>query len=91
MLAHSSVGRVSRPCAGPRAHPHITKRTWVHSNPRRCVTAQAEAGDSSSSGEGAADIVHDVVELRGMRVSLEQSDPVVEYRVQWKDGSPDTW
>jgi hypothetical protein len=26
-----------------------------------------------------------------MRVSLEQSDPVVEYRVQWKDGSPDTW
>ena len=35
--------------------------------------------------------VRDVVALRGIRVSLEKEDPVVEYRVHWKDDAPDTW
>lgn len=30
-------------------------------------------------------------ELRGIRANLDSQDPVVEYRVHWKDGSPDTW
>jgi hypothetical protein len=58
---------------------HHTKRRVGHT-----------AGDDQAAAD--ADIgIHDVVELRGIRANLDSQDPVVEYRVQWKDGSPDTW
>lgn len=59
--------------------------------PRRVAAAAAEA--SAATGEaGEAEIgIHDVEELRGIRANLDSQDPVVEYRVHWKDGSPDTW
>jgi hypothetical protein len=53
----------------------------------RCI-ARAEVKDVGSSDENE---VRDVVALRGIRVSLEKEDPVVEYRVHWKGDSPDTW
>lgn len=33
----------------------------------------------------------EVDKVLGVRASLEGEDPVVEYRIKWKDGSPDTW
>jgi hypothetical protein len=56
--------------------------------PRRVAAAAAEAGDATAEAEIG---IHDVEELRGIRANLDSQDPVVEYRVHWKDGSPDTW
>lgn len=33
----------------------------------------------------------EVEKLLGVRASLEGEEPVVEYRVKWKDGRADTW
>lgn len=60
------------------------------------VAAAATAGEPGSSVAAAADAdaevgIHEVEELRGIRANLDSQDPVVEYRVHWKDGSPDTW
>ncbi|KIZ02150.1 Signal recognition particle protein, chloroplastic [Monoraphidium neglectum] len=33
----------------------------------------------------------EVEKVIGVRASLEGEDPIVEYRVKWKDGRPDTW
>lgn len=52
------------------------------------VTAAAVPPSGESASEAG---VHDVVELAGMRANLEGQEPVVEYRVRWADGSPDTW
>jgi hypothetical protein len=51
-------------------------------------TAAASAASSDSSSEIG---IYEVEELRGIRANLDGQDPVVEYRVHWKDGSPDTW
>lgn len=58
--------------------------------PRRAVVvaAAAEAGDAAADAEIG---IHAVEELRGIRANLDSQDPVVEYRVHWKDDSPDTW
>jgi hypothetical protein len=53
--------------------------------------ADAAAGASSPDADGGEVGIYDVEELRGIRASLDGQDPVVEYRVRWKDGSPDTW
>jgi len=46
---------------------------------------------SSTSSSGDGEIV-EVVDLRGIRVVKEDDGrPRVEYLVEWKDGSPDTW
>jgi hypothetical protein len=56
--------------------------------PIRVAAAAAEAGDAIAEAEIG---IHDVEELRGIRANLDSQEPVVEYRVHWKDGSPDTW
>ncbi|KAI8473098.1 MAG: major facilitator superfamily domain-containing protein [Monoraphidium minutum] len=38
-----------------------------------------------------ADEFFEVGKVLGVRASLEGEDPIVEYRVQWKDGRADTW
>lgn len=58
--------------------------------PRRAIVAAAEAGDAEAATDAEIGI-HEVQELRGIRANLDSQDPVVEYRVHWKDGSPDTW
>lgn len=53
---------------------------------------QAAATDIFSvASEASADDFLEVEKLLGLRVSLDFEDPVVEYRVRWKDDSPDTW
>jgi hypothetical protein len=59
------------------------------------LAASSPSASSSSGGhvDGEAiveDVFYDVETLRAIRVSFEAGE-VVEYRVQWKDGSPDTW
>lgn len=72
--------------------PHLTA---LH--PRaKCRThatdVQASTSSSDSSAADSSDIgIHEVEELRGVRANLDGQEPVVEYRVSWKDGSPDTW
>lgn len=61
-----------------------------------CRTKAAEGPNvttsSSESSPDSSDVgIHDVEELCGVRANLDGQDPVVEYRVRWKDGSPDTW
>lgn len=51
-----------------------------------CTAAGAASGDSSSEIG-----IYEVEELRGIRANLDGQEPVVEYRVHWKDGSADTW
>lgn len=66
--------------------------TWQQQQPRRVLIAAAATAEAG--GEAAADAeigIHEVEELRGIRASLDSEDPVVEYRVHWKDGSADTW
>jgi hypothetical protein len=64
---------------------------------RSRVLAAAEGGHAAAE-EGALtpdsvvkDEFFEVEKLLGVRASLEGEDPVVEYRVKWKDGRPDTW
>jgi hypothetical protein len=52
------------------------------------VVAAAEATEAATDAEIG---IHEVEELRGIRANLDSQDPVVEYRVHWKDGSADTW
>lgn len=61
---------------------------------RRAVVIAAAATTTAGAGDAQTDVeigIYEVEELRGIRANLDSQDPVVEYRVHWKDGSPDTW
>jgi hypothetical protein len=55
------------------------------------ASAPAHGGDAAAGDDASEVGIYDVVELRGIRANLDSQEPVVEYRVHWKDGSPDTW
>jgi hypothetical protein len=60
-----------------------------------CAAAEGEAGEAAEGILTPDTVVKDeffeVEKLLGVRASLEGEDPVVEYRVKWKDGRADTW
>jgi hypothetical protein len=57
----------------------------------RATSAAAAEATAAVVPEGSEIGIYDVEELSGIRANLDSQDPVVEYRVRWKDGSPDTW
>lgn len=58
---------------------------------RRAATARRAAAAAASASFGGGEIV-EVKDLKGIRVLKNEDDsPRVEYLVEWKDGSPDTW
>eukprot|EP00882_Tetradesmus_deserticola_P020056 GHRQ01021611.1.p2 GENE.GHRQ01021611.1~~GHRQ01021611.1.p2 ORF type:complete len:185 (+),score=49.90 GHRQ01021611.1:414-968(+) len=81
----------------PRQH------SYAHVNvneQRSCIRVQSSstgsagtaAAASAASSDNSSEVgIHEVEELRGIRANLDGQDPVVEYRVHWKDGSADTW
>ncbi len=58
---------------------------------RASVADVTEPATSTATNDSSDIGIHEVEELRGIRANLDSQDPVVEYRVHWKDGSPDTW
>jgi hypothetical protein len=58
----------------------------------RARTSSTDVAGTAAAGDSSSEIgIYDVEELRGIRANLDGQKPVVEYRVHWKDGSPDTW
>jgi len=55
------------------------------------AAAEGEAEPALTPETVVVDEFFEVSKLLGVRASLEGEDPVVEYRVKWKDGRPDTW
>ena len=76
------------PAGGRRCRQQASRRAAAAAaaaRPRRVAAA------ASPSGFGQGEIA-EVKDLRGIRVlKNEDGTPRVEYLVQWKDGSPDTW
>eukprot|EP00775_Hariotina_reticulata_P006713 gene6713-6934_t len=57
----------------------------------RATSAPAESAGAAAALPESSEIgIFDVEELSGIRANLDNQEPVVEYRVRWKDGSPDT-
>jgi hypothetical protein len=54
-------------------------------------TSDAATAEDDLSTMLVVDEFHEVEKLMGMRANVEGDEPVVEYRVKWKDGSADTW
>lgn len=89
------TGWTPRPSADNHVLLHIcsyastsTPNNSHRRQPRSRVVAAAEATEAATDAEIG---IHEVEELRGIRANLDSQDPVVEYRVHWKDGSADTW
>lgn len=80
----------SASCQGVSAHRLVNEASLRNLSRRCSVATAAAAGDAGTSGEAEIGI-HEVVELRGIRANLDSQEPVVEYRVHWKDDTPDTW
>eukprot|EP00883_Tetradesmus_obliquus_P009178 jgi/Sobl393_1/19957/SZX72903.1 len=72
----------------------IGARPWLVLTPQCCTILgfTAELWYLLVSGDSSSEIgIYEVEELRGIRANLDGQEPVVEYRVHWKDGSADTW
>jgi hypothetical protein len=54
-------------------------------------TAEDDAALVLTPDTVVVDEFFEVEKVIGVRASLEGEDPIVEYRVKWKDGRPDTW
>eukprot|EP00878_Enallax_costatus_P014911 GHUV01015611.1.p1 GENE.GHUV01015611.1~~GHUV01015611.1.p1 ORF type:complete len:274 (+),score=40.84 GHUV01015611.1:193-1014(+) len=64
----------------------------LYLRPSACTNASLGNRVSTTSSADSSDIgIHDVEELCGVRANLDGQDPVVEYKVRWKDESSDTW
>ena len=73
----------------PAADSPSSSRLFAASSSASSSSSQQQSGQVD--GEAIVeDVFYDVETLRAIRVSFE-AEQVVEYRVQWKDGSPDTW
>ncbi|KAL4852722.1 Signal recognition particle protein [Chlorella vulgaris] len=77
--AATAASRLSRRGSGSLRHE---RRRQGSTLPRRSLAVLAMSG-----GE-----IAEVADLKGIRVLKNEDDsPRIEYLVQWKDGSPDTW
>lgn len=98
---HRSIPAIARPVQQARSSSAANQQLGAPCDrPAGCrrATLAARATPEAAAAGGGADAagaeefaILDVEELRGIRVNLDNQEPVVEYRVHWKDGSPDTW
>ncbi|KAL4422282.1 hypothetical protein ABPG75_008479 [Micractinium tetrahymenae] len=78
----------AQPAAAPRQGAQQRRRQWAAGRRGRSSALHVAA---AAPAFGQGEIV-EVKDLKGIRVLKNEDDtPRVEYLVEWKDGSPDTW
>lgn len=83
----ASTSYAQPPAGGRRAAQQQRQRLAAGRSCRRGAVHVAAAAPAFGQGE-----IVEVKNLKGIRVLKNEDDtPRVEYLVEWKDGSPDTW